>query len=124
MKQGAMYLRDARHLNKFIYTLSSDLFYEPLEVKYSPRQDYKSIVIDLLESMASDWVVTREGFWFHVHPSQPYTLPRQGWKVHVSATITMRVPFRQMTRSMSCKPYSDASASCATCSLPLPRLGS
>lgn len=88
MKQGAIYLRDARHLNKFIYTLSSDLFYEPLEVKYSPRQDYRSIVIDRLENMASDWVVTRDGFWFHVHPSQPYTLPRQGWKVHVSATIT------------------------------------
>jgi serine/threonine protein kinase len=86
--QSPRYLRDARHLNKFIYTLSSDLFYEPLEVQYKPRQDYRNIVIDLLESPVSDWVVTRDGFWFHVHPGQQYSLPRQGWKVHVSATIT------------------------------------
>jgi len=86
--QSARYLRDARHLNKFFFTLTSDLFYEPLELQYKPRQDYKDIVTDLLDSLASDWVVTRDGFWFHVHPSQPYSLPAQGWKVHVSATIT------------------------------------
>lgn len=87
MAQSARYLRDARHLNKFFFTLSNDLFYEPLEVQYKPCPDYKNIAIDLLESVASDWMVTRDGFWFHVHPGESYSLPAQGWKVHVSATI-------------------------------------
>ena len=81
-----MYLRDARHLDKFIYTLSDELFYEPFETHYEPKQEYITLVNDLLRESGSDWTATRDGFWFHVHPRQ-FALPVQGWKVHVSATL-------------------------------------
>ncbi len=84
--RDARYLRDARHLDKFMYTLMDERFYEPLETRYQPLQEYNALVTDLLREFANDWMITRDGFWFHVHPRQ-HTLPIQGWKVHVSATI-------------------------------------
>jgi serine/threonine protein kinase len=81
-----MYLRDARHTDKFMYTLSDELFYEPYEAHYEPSQEYIAVVKELLPEIAGDWMTTRDGFWFHVHPKE-FKLPIQGWKVHVSATI-------------------------------------
>jgi tRNA A-37 threonylcarbamoyl transferase component Bud32 len=81
-----MYLRDARHSDKFMYTLSDEQFYEPFEDHYQPSQEYVSLVTPLLPELADDWATTRDGFWFHVHPRK-FALPLQGWKVHVSATI-------------------------------------
>jgi serine/threonine protein kinase len=81
-----MYLRDARNVDKFMYTLSSELFYEPFENQYEPSTEYISLIEDLLPTLASDWFPTRDGFWFHIHPEQ-FALPDQGWKVHVSATL-------------------------------------
>src|SRR5215813_5696249 len=81
-----MYLRDARHLDKFMYTFGHELFYEPFEANYEPARDYVDPVTDLLQESGKDWHCTRDGFWFHIHPQQ-FTLPNQGWKVHVSATI-------------------------------------
>jgi serine/threonine protein kinase len=82
-----MYLRDARNVDKFMYMLSSKLFYEPFETYYEPSTEYISQVEDLLPDLASDWFPTRDGFWFHIHPEQ-FALPDQGWKVHVSATLS------------------------------------
>jgi len=82
-----MYLRDARHVDKFMYTLSNELFYEPFETHYEPTREYISLIEDLLPDFASDWFPTRDGFWFHIHPEQ-FALPDQGWKVHVSATLS------------------------------------
>lgn len=81
-----MYLREARHLDKFIYTLSSDSFYEPFERKYMPLPEYVDITSSILKGHDMNWITTRDGFWFHVHPPHP-TMPSQGWKIHVSATI-------------------------------------
>lgn len=81
-----MFLRDARHIDKFMYTLSNELFYEPFEAHYEPKPDYITLVNDLLRDLNSDWVSTRDGFWFHIHPRK-VALPTQGWKVHVSATL-------------------------------------
>lgn len=81
-----MYLRDARHTDKFMFTFSDELFYEPFEAHYEPSQEYIAVVEELLPEIADDWITTRDGFWFHVHPKK-FTLPVQGWKVHVSATI-------------------------------------
>jgi len=93
------YLRDARHLNKFIYTLSDRLFYKPLEDNYQPSQEYITLVTDLLKDFPAYWTVARDGFWFHVYPgnaseagevgpaAERFALPTQGWKVHVSATV-------------------------------------
>ena len=81
-----MYLRDARHLDKFMYTFSDELFYEPFEAHYEPSDDYITLVAGLLRDFASDWMTTRDGFWFHVHPKR-FALPLQGWKVHVSSTL-------------------------------------
>ena len=83
----AKYLRDARHLDKFMYTLMDDLFYEPVETRYRPLQHYHALVSDLLIEVDSDWMITRDGFWFFVHPSKRFDMPVQGWKIHVSASV-------------------------------------
>ena len=85
--RGTKYLRDARHLDKFMYTLSDELFYEPLETHYRPSPEYGALVTDLLREFADGWMISREGFWSFVHPGHQYALPLQGWKVHVSATL-------------------------------------
>jgi serine/threonine protein kinase len=99
LMKDAKYLRDVRHLNKFIYTLSDKLFYEPLDVHYEPSEEYLTLVTDILRDFPSYWMTTRDGFWFHVHPGNlsesdkaeqtagRFALPLQGWKVHVSANI-------------------------------------
>lgn len=81
-----MYLRDARHLDKFLYTLSDERFYEPLENHYKPSQEYLSIVASLIDACSTEWLTTRDGLWFHVYTKQ-VRLPLQGWKVHVSAVL-------------------------------------
>jgi serine/threonine protein kinase len=85
--RGAKYLRDARHVDKFMYTLNHELFYEPFEKHYIPAPDYIALVTDLVKNSGGDWMTAREGLWFYVHPRQS-TLPIQGWKVHVSATTS------------------------------------
>jgi serine/threonine protein kinase len=84
--RSALYLRDARHLDKFIYTLGDKLFYEPYETRYQPSDEYLGVVTDLLQYCSEDWQVQREGFWFYVYPRH-FAFPTQGWKVHVSATL-------------------------------------
>lgn len=84
--RGAKYLRDARHLDKFMYTLMDERFYEPLETRYRPFPEYKNVVADLLIEFAG-WTITRDGFWYFVHPAAEFDMPAQGWKVHVSAAI-------------------------------------
>jgi serine/threonine protein kinase len=84
--RGAKFLRDARHVDKFMFTLHHNLFYEPFEKHYLPAQDYIALITELLKDSAADWTTMREGLWFYVHPRQN-SLPIQGWKVHVSATV-------------------------------------
>lgn len=83
--KSTKYLRDARHVDKFMYTLMDERFYEPLELRYRPIPEYNSVVTDLLQVAGNGWTSTRDGFWFFVHPGNG--LPIQGWKIHVSATI-------------------------------------
>lgn len=81
-----MYLRDARHVDKFMYTLKDETFYEPFEARYEPSHEYVDLVNGLLRDVPGDWITTRDGLWFHTHPKK-FPLPVQGWKVHVSATL-------------------------------------
>jgi serine/threonine protein kinase len=80
------YLRDARHLDKFYYSLNNELFYEPLSIYYVASQEYADIVRESLGHIEKKWTLERNGFWCYAHPEQ-YELPSQGWKVHVSATL-------------------------------------
>ncbi|HLJ88291.1 MAG TPA: membrane translocator, partial [Candidatus Angelobacter sp.] len=80
------YLRDARHLEKGLYALTNELFYEPFEGHYEPSPEYLTLVRDLLKGMAAKWLIGRNGLWYHAHPVG-HRLPMQGWKIHVSATI-------------------------------------
>ena len=82
------YLRDARHLDKFMYTLMDERFYEPVETRYRPFDEYKTIVSDLVSELGINWTINRDGFWFHTHPELAVDIPAQGWKVHVSATVS------------------------------------
>lgn len=95
-----MYLRDARNLDKFMYILSDELFYEPCEAHYEPSREYITLVEDLLRELASDWTPTRDGFWFHIHPER-FALPDQGWKVHVSATLSNSTSILRRAASIS-----------------------
>jgi serine/threonine protein kinase len=84
---NSRYLRDVRHFDKFYYALHSELFYEPLEIYYVGSQEYAEIIRELLRDCEKEWSLARNGFWFYVH-SKRYELPSQGWKIHVSATVT------------------------------------
>lgn len=83
----AKYLRDARHLDKTIYTMHDKLFYEPFEAHYRPSDEYTAIVKDLLQEYAPGWIARHDGFWTYVRPGGEFAMPAQGWKVHVSGTI-------------------------------------
>ena len=85
--KSARYLRDARHLDKFMYTLMDEMFYEPVETRYRPFDEYKAPVAELLKELVAEWTITRDGFWYMVHPSNGFDVPAQGWKIHVSAAI-------------------------------------
>ncbi len=85
--KGPRYLRDARHLDKFMFTLMDELFYEPVETRYRPWDEFKAPVAELLAELDADWTIQRDGFWYHVHPNGSYYIPAQGWKVHVSAAV-------------------------------------
>lgn len=87
----AKYLRDARHADKFMYTLMDELFYEPVETRYRPWDEYRAPVGELIQELAVDWAITRDGFWNMVHPTYQFEIPAQGWKVHVSANIANAV---------------------------------
>lgn len=95
--KNARYLRDARHLDKFMFTLMDETFYEPVETLYRPLQDYRVAVDDLIRELAFDWTISRDGFWFFVHPTQEFDIPAQGWKIHVSATIENAVSILKRT---------------------------
>jgi tRNA A-37 threonylcarbamoyl transferase component Bud32 len=81
------YLRDARHVDKFMYTLSHALFYEPLDICYRPLEEYRDLVKGLITEHANGWKIMRDGFWFFTHPGEQFSLPIQGWKIHVSAAM-------------------------------------
>lgn len=85
--KSAKYLRDARHLDKFMFTLMDETFYEPVETRYRPLPGYETAVADLIAELGVAWAIERDGFWFFVHPVSYFDIPAQGWKVHVSATI-------------------------------------
>ena len=95
--KSARYLRDARHLDKFMYTLMDERFYEPVETRYRPWDEYKDPVAELLAELATDWAITRDGFWYMVHPANGFDIPAQGWKVHVSAAVQNAVSILQRT---------------------------
>lgn len=80
-----MQLRDARHVDKFFYTLTESPFYEPFSDHYEPSEQYTRLVEPDVRELASDWLMSRDGVWWHVHPARG-DLPPQGWKIHVSAT--------------------------------------
>jgi serine/threonine protein kinase len=86
LRKNIKSLRDARHLDKYIYTLSHKLFYEPFETYYTPSDEYTRLIPDILKNLNKDWQISRDGFWCHVHP-RGCIWPTQGWKIHVSATL-------------------------------------
>ncbi len=80
-----MQLRDARHVDKFFYTLTESPFFEPFSDGYEPSDELKRLVEEQIRELAAGWRISRDGVWFHAHPVHA-ELPPQGWKVHVSAT--------------------------------------
>lgn len=64
-----------------IFSLFHPDWYESLE-RYQPGGELVQIVCALLPA---SWRLARKGSWFYASPNT-YTLPSQGWKIHVSAT--------------------------------------
>ena len=100
MKAGK-YLRDARHTDKFIFTLLDQLFYEPIETLYNPWEEYETPIKELLSELNGAWTMNRDGFWYHVHPAGDFDLPLQGWKVHVSAAVHNAVSILKRTAKIA-----------------------
>lgn len=88
--ERAEFLRDARHVNKMLYILVDDLFYEAFDKHYTPSGEFTSLVQGILQKKEKAWEIFRDGVWSHVHPISGFNkpLPAQGWKIHVSATTT------------------------------------
>jgi serine/threonine protein kinase len=69
--------------DKFAYVLANREFYEPLERYHPDPADYQAGIERLLPF---GWQMVRGGVWVQCQPVGA-TLPRQGWKIHLSATL-------------------------------------
>jgi class III lanthionine synthetase len=68
-------------IGKFLFTLSHDEFYEPIDHFAVHETRYRQW---LQEHLPEGWNIVRDSIWLHcLHPSSKL-LP-QGWKIHVSA---------------------------------------
>ena len=68
------------NLHHFYAQVDSE-WYESFD-RYSPDDEFLRVVRPLLPTT---WRIQRDGVWFGVHPPTSSQLPRQGWKIHVSA---------------------------------------
>ena len=75
-------LRDRRWVNRFMFSYTDLLFYEPFEKKYKAGKEF---ILLVREKLPKEWSLEREGLWVYVTPPT-YTFPPQGWKIHISAT--------------------------------------
>ena len=68
--------------DRFLSSLISREFYDSFDnFVYNPRHFFQ--VAERI--LPSSWKVEREGIWLHCQPPI-FTMPDQGWKIHVSAT--------------------------------------
>lgn len=74
-------MRDERWVNRFLFAWNDSLFFDPLDVGYTPADDHFLAGLD--ERTRARFV--RSGIWWsHRHDPE---LPPQGWKIHVSAGL-------------------------------------
>src|SRR6266568_3985982 len=66
-----------------IFSMFHPEWYESID-RYQPSEELLRVVRPL---MPDSWVLRRSSKWFHISP-QNNMLPRQGWKLHISATPT------------------------------------
>ncbi|MEH6420337.1 class III lanthionine synthetase LanKC [Pseudomonas sp. CGJS7] len=81
-------LREARHIDKVFFMGADDRFYEPVYSHYQPTAELLDLVEPMLQAQQPRWEAQRSGVWSHVTPApgtKPILLPKQGWKIHVSA---------------------------------------
>src|SRR5438552_10550235 len=64
----------------FWYVIQDREFFEDFGATGS--REFRQIIENLAPP---DWALYQTGIWLHVLP-QPITLPRQGFKIHISAT--------------------------------------
>ena len=67
----------------FLYRLLDKDHYESFNVYVPQKKDFYDLVASRLPS---GWHIHRKDIWFHCMSPQNST-PRQGWKIHVSATL-------------------------------------
>jgi len=73
-------MREERWVDRFLYVWNDIPYYTGIEY-YSPSSnDFLSLLDDLVQSR-----IRREGLWWVCFPE--YLSIRQGWKIHVSATL-------------------------------------
>lgn len=72
-------MRNERWVYRFLFAWNNTLFFDPLDVYYTPRADH--FLAGLSEEVRARFV--RDGIWWS-HRHDPH-LPAQGWKIHVSA---------------------------------------
>ena len=67
-----------------IYTLADPDHFESVDA-YQPQDDFLGVVRSILPV---SWRLHRSGIWFQCAPPRTASPPAQGWKIHVSATIS------------------------------------
>lgn len=73
-------MRTQRNL---LYQFVKGPFFESIDRYEYRREDFARPINSML---TAEWRTQREGVWFHCS-APDYEVPRQGWKIHISATI-------------------------------------
>ena len=53
------YLQNAPHVNKMLNLLADDLFYEPHDQRYTPSNEFRSLVEGLLHDKSTRWEIDK-----------------------------------------------------------------
>lgn len=71
--------------NAFLYTVVNPEYYETLD-HYIP--DEKAFLRPIKALLPTGWDIERAGPWYTCTPPPPAIRPDQGWKIHISATLS------------------------------------
>ncbi|NUP56571.1 MAG: protein kinase/lanthionine synthetase C family protein [Gemmatimonadaceae bacterium] len=74
--------------DRLFETIADPEFFESFK-RYRPTE--ADFMDPLRQSLPTDWTLTREGVWAYCMPRQS-ALPAEGWKIHLSATLTNARP--------------------------------
>ncbi|WP_342472990.1 class III lanthionine synthetase LanKC [Metasolibacillus sp. FSL H7-0170] len=70
----------------FLESLNNRYFYEDVS-KISAKDEYINIVKDILKDNEDEWRISRSNIYINLHNTLVSSLPKQGWKIHISSNV-------------------------------------